>query len=207
MRLLIIDNDGTSLEELKDICTHSGYLITTVRHTDITPGIADGYDLVVLSSGYWYSDEAKQKAAYDAELELIRSTTVPVFGICIGMLLLHAAEGQPLPQLDIPASGFRDITLTPEGQQLTGLPAQLTVYEDHTRYVPEPSPNFVALATSPGYVEIMMHRTKPQLGVQFHPEIGEQAEALFAQLANTLLQRAKNSRLDTKPLEDQPVQQ
>lgn len=192
MRLLVIDNDGTSLEELKDICTHSGYLITTVRHTDITPDIADGYDLVVLSSGYWYDDEAKQKAAYDAELELIRTTTVPIFGICIGMQLLHAAEGQQVPLLDIPASGFRDIAVTPEGQQLTGLPAQITVYKDHTRCVAAPSPNYATLATSPGYTEIMLHRTKPQLGVQFHPEIGEQAEVLFAQLANALLQqRAK----------------
>ena len=186
MRLLLVNNDSDTWEELRGVTHAAGYEVTPVHCSTIGAIDPRGYDMAVLSGGWWYDDPDELLHTYAEELAFIRSSPIPVLGICLGMQLMHVSLDQAVPLLDEPQSGYKLITVTTAGQTIGGLPATMNVFKNHTRAVVTADPAFQVLATSPGHVEMMLHRTRPLLGVQFHPEVGPIDEA--ADLLHTLIQ-------------------
>lgn len=172
MNILLIDNSSDTFRELQETVTAAGHSATSITHKEILLYPVDEYDLVILSGGWWYDDELELLRAYADELELIRTCPIPLFGICLGMQLMHVALDRAVPLLDTPQSGFADISVTEAGIR-QGLPPRMHVFKNHTQGVIEADPIFEVLARSPGHVEMMQHRERPMLGVQFHPEVGE----------------------------------
>lgn len=185
MNLLLIDNQSDTFADLETVAVAAGHDVTTISHRDIVHYEASEYDAVVLSGGWWYDDEVELLEQYADEIGLIRACPVPILGICIGMQLMHVAEDQAVPLLDGPQTGSKHILITDIGQKQYGFPAEMEVHKNHTRGIIEVDPDFDVLATSPGHVEMMIHRSKPLLGVQFHPEVGSVDSA--AKLLNQLL--------------------
>lgn len=193
MRLLIVNNDSDTWEELLDVAQTAGHQVTPVHCRAIGAIDPRGYDMAVLSGGWWYDEPEELLENYAEELEFIRSAPIPILGICIGMQLMHVSLDQAVPLLDQPQSGYKPIEVSEVGQEIFGFPSVMNVFKNHTRAVIEADPHFDVLATSPGHIEIMMHRERPLLGVQFHPEVGPVVEA--ADLFDTLLLALKPSRL------------
>jgi len=189
MKVLLVNNDSDTFDELQDLCIRSGYDVNVVHCTAIPLQSISKYDLAVLSGGYWYDDPYQHLETYKLELELIRTCPIPIVGICIGMLLMHTAVNQEVPHLDEPQSGLKAIHITPHGQLVLGLPETITVHKNHTMGIVDPLPHFIVLGTSPGHVEILRHTTQPMLGMQFHPEIGdpEAMVELFKKLVDTVI--------------------
>lgn len=190
MHILLVSNDPSNWEEIVTMVESVADQVTQVHHSELLGVDTTQFDLVVLSGGWWYDDPVELLERYAAELELIRKSTTPIFGICIGMQLMHVAVDQAVPLLDVPQHGFEVINVTAEGQQLFGFDETMRVYKLHTRGVLTADLNFEVLAHSPGHIEIMRHRTRPLLGVQFHPESEEtldQAKALFLKLIAPLV--------------------
>ena len=177
MNVLLIDNSSDTFVELQEIVMRAGHSVTSITYREIPLYPADAYQLVILSGGWWYDDEVELLREYAEELELIRTCPVPLLGICIGMQLMHVALDRAVPLLDEPQSGRKDIAVTEAGMR-AGLPPRMQVHKNHTRGIIEADPIFEVLAMSPGHVEIMQHRERPMLGVQFHPEIGEADECV-----------------------------
>lgn len=170
MKILLVDNDTDSYDALFAMCAYDGNDVAQLHHSKLHDYNVEEFDLIVLSGGWWYDDPTELLEKYAAEIELIRGSRVPILGICIGMQLMHVACEQAVPLLDKKQSGFKEIRINERGQEFFGLPEQLTVFKHHTRGVLAADPEFEVLADSPGHVEIMRHRTKPLVGVQFHPE-------------------------------------
>lgn len=190
MHILLVDNDTESWDKLLAMASASGNTLTSLNHRELTTHDTSAYDLIVLSGGWWYDDFDELRQVYAGELELIRTSSVPILGICIGMQLMHVALEGDVPLLDAAQNGFQTITLSPTAQQLFDLPEKIEVFKYHTRGVLAPDSEFELLGTSPGHIEIMRHRTRPLLGVQFHPEAEptlEQSQALFAKLIRPLV--------------------
>lgn len=179
MNVLLVNNDTTAenWRELQAVCGALGFTITAAHHSELLTVDMSLFDLAILSGGWWYDDETELLREYAAELQFINTATLPVFGICIGMQLMHVALDQAVPLLDEEQGGFKEITVTERGQQLFGLSHTTTVFKNHTRGVAEADPNFDVLAYSPGHVEIIRHQTRPLIGVQFHPESESSIEA------------------------------
>ena len=197
MRILLIDNDTDtdSWEKLLAMVSTTGNIVTPLNHRELAAHDTSAYDLIVLSGGWWYDDFEELRQVYASELNLIRTSTVPILGICIGMQLMHVALEGDVPLLDAPQNGFQPITLTPTAQELFGLPETIEVFKYHTRGVLTPDDEFELLGTSPGHIEIMRHRTRPLLGVQFHPEsepTTERSRRLFDKLASSLIHTQAN---------------
>lgn len=195
MRILLIDNDTDSWEKLLAMVSTTGNIVTPLNHRELTGHNTSAYDLIVLSGGWWYDDFEELRQVYASELDLIRTSTVPILGICIGMQLMHVALEGDVPLLDAPQNGFQPISLTPTAQKLFELPATIEVFKYHTRGVLTPDDEFELLGTSPGHIEIMRHRTRPLLGVQFHPEsepTPERSRRLFDKLASSLIHTQAN---------------
>ncbi|MGB4762310.1 MAG: gamma-glutamyl-gamma-aminobutyrate hydrolase family protein [Candidatus Saccharimonas sp.] len=190
MRILLVDNDTDSWDKLLAMVSTPGNEVTTLNHRELHTHDTTGYDLIVLSGGWWYDDFDELRQIYAGELQLIRTSTIPIIGICIGMQLMHVALEGDVPLLDARQDGFQPISLTPTAQKLFELPAIIEVFKYHTRGVLTPDDEFELLATSPGHIEIMRHRTRPLLGVQFHPESEptvERSRELFARLIRPLV--------------------
>ena len=181
MKLLLIDNDSDTLIELRALCDSLDYDVSTVHCSQLAAHDAANYDLIVLSGGFWYDDELQHIAAYADELQLIQSSQTPIIGICLGMQLMHVAFSGHVPLLDEPQSGAKQITISPLGMEILGLPEHITVQKNHTRGVISALEHFDVLGHSHTHLEIMRHKSLPFLGVQFHPEIGdrEQNKALL----------------------------
>ncbi len=180
MKVLLVNNDSDTWQELQDVAAAAGYEVTPIHHSAIGAIEPRGYDAAILSGGWLYEavegpelGAIKTLAVYAEELEFIRSAPIPILGICVGMQLMHVAVDQALPMLDEPQHGWKEIDVNIAGQILFGFPEKLTVFKNHTNAVVATDPQFELLATSPGHAEITLHRTKPLLGVQFHPEVGK----------------------------------
>lgn len=177
MKVLLINNDSDTWSKLVTVVRATGYDVTTSHHSDIGSIDIGAYDLAILSGGWWYDDPIELLKEYAEELHFIRTTPIPIFGICIGMQLMHVAVDQAVPLMDEPQSGDKIISINKTGQQLFGFPDELEVFKNHTRAIYETDPQFELLAEAEGHVEIMRHKTRPLLGVQFHPEAGPVDEA------------------------------
>lgn len=184
MNILLVNNSSSTFAELQQTVVAAGHNVTSITHKEIPDYPAADYDAAVLSGGWWYDDEVELLEQYAEELGFIRTCPIPLLGICIGMQLMHVALDQAVPLLDVPQEGYKPITVTPLGQR-AGLPESMLVYKLHTRGIFEPDSSFDTLATSPGHIEIIRHKTRPMLGVQFHPEVSDDvagAAANFNQL-------------------------
>lgn len=172
MKVLLIDNASDTFSELRHTIEAAGHEVTAITHTTISTQAITTYDIAILSGGWWYDDEAELLKQYAEELEFIRTCPLPLLGICIGMQLMHVAFDRVVPLLDEPQSGYKTITVSEIGVR-SGLPPTLHVFKNHTRGIIAADPTFDVLATSPGHIEIIQHKERPMLGVQFHPEVGE----------------------------------
>lgn len=193
MKILLVNNDSDTWSKLETVVRATGYEVTPVHHSVIGAIDARAYDVAILSGGWWYDDPIQLLNEYAEELQLIRATPIPILGICIGMQLMHVAIDQAVPLMDDPQSGDRKIMINETGQKLFNLPAELEVFKNHTRAIFETDPRFEILAvssTSPKFTEMMIHKEKLLLGVQFHPEAGpvDAAAERIKTLINGLLQ-------------------
>lgn len=188
MKILIVDNDTDTLLEMQQLCLRNGHEITTIHCNEISLAFAQSHDMVLLTGGYWYDDPLQHLQTYQKEIAFIRETTLPILGICIGMQLMQLAYSGEVPELDERQTGSKEISVTPLGQKLLDLPEKIIVYKNHSRGVLSIPSQFDVLATSPDHIEIMKHKTKPLVGVQFHPEMGDEKEMdeLFMKLLSLL---------------------
>lgn len=170
MKVLLVNNDSDTWNELQATATEAGYEVTPIHHSAIGAIDPRGYDIAILSGGWWYDDEVELLHNYAEELQFIKSAPIPILGICIGFQLMHVAMDQAVPLLDEPQHGIKTIDINVAGQMLFGFPPVMKVFKNHTRAVIETDPQFELLASSPGYAEITLHKKRPLLGVQFHPE-------------------------------------
>jgi GMP synthase-like glutamine amidotransferase len=174
LRGLVVNNDTEpdNWALLQEVVAAAGYIVTPVHHSAIGAIDARGYDFAILSGGWWASDQdvSEVLTVYAEELRFIEESGIPILGICVGMLLMHVALDQAAPVLDEKQFGYKEIDITIAGRALFGFPETLSVFKNHDRAVIETDPTFEVLATSDVCTEIILHKTKQLLGVQFHPE-------------------------------------
>lgn len=190
----MVNNDSDTWDELQDVVRAAGHKITSVNHDQIHTVHAEYYDLAILSGGWWYTNQVDLLNEYADELQFIMVAPIPILGICIGMQLMHVALNQAVPLMDDPQSGDRLINVNEAGRELTGFSEKMIVHKNHTRAIYEIDPHFEILATSENnFTEMMRHRSKPLLGVQFHPEVGDEKECadIINKLINALMSHKK----------------
>lgn len=196
MKVLLVNNDSDTWSKLVKVVEATGYDVNPVHHSAIGAIDSRGYDVAILSGGWWadYQEIPEVLDMYAEEIAFIKETPIPIVGICVGMQLQHVALNQAVPLMDEPQSGDKPISINARGQELFGLPPKLEVFKNHTRAIFETDPQFEILATSstsPKFTEMMIHKEKPLLGVQFHPEMGpvDAAAERIKMLIKGLLER------------------
>jgi anthranilate synthase component 2 len=108
-------------------------------------------------------------------MELIRALpeSTPLLGVCLGHQALGAAYGAKVGRAPEPVHG-KVSRINHDGSGIfASLPSPLEAGRYHSLMVEEesiPAELEVTARTDDGLVMALQHRSRPQFGVQFHPE-------------------------------------
>ncbi len=157
----------------------TGELPVVVEHDRV--GLADlgRFSHVVLSPGPGHPDDA---ADFSVGRDVLRAGDRPVLGVCLGMQGLVTTYGGVVARIR-PAHG--DVAaVTHVGTGLfAGVPSPLPVVRYHSLAAVEvPEVLQVTARSADGVVMAVAHRSRPLVGVQFHPEsvLSEHGDRLVA---------------------------
>lgn len=190
MRVLLIDNYDSFVSNLAHYLGEAvGAAPTLIRNDQWDwPRIRDaGFDAIVISPG---PGRPERDADIGVSRDVLLHARIPVLGVCLGhQAIVHVNHGRVVHAPE-PMHG-RNSLVEHDGQGLfDGLPSPLEVVRYHSLLAAEPLPASlrVTARSSDGLVMALEHTTRPQWGVQFHPEsinteFGRQLIRNFVELA------------------------
>jgi para-aminobenzoate synthetase len=126
------------------------------------------FDNVVISPGPGRPD---LEADFGVCAEAIRRCEKPLLGVCLGLQGIGWVEGGEVVQAPEQMHG-RVAEIDHDGSPLfTGIPSPFQATRYHSLALAHPLPSSLReTATAEGVPMAIEHRTRPQWGVQFHPE-------------------------------------
>ena len=175
MRVLLVNNNTKHLEELK--AALSPHTLEIVMYQ---PGVQFKWqdkDLVVLSGGGGEGNEINDTVDqgqlwYEDEMKFILQCPKPIVGICMGFEVIARAFGSAVEEMEDEVLGFKKLTATKKGSFRLGQD-NLRQYEAHKWRVGDISTKeFDILADSTSGMEVILHKLRPIIASQFHPEKG-----------------------------------
>ena len=175
MKILLVNNNTIHLEYLLEALAGNEVEVVNYR-----PGVKFNHqdkDVIILSGGGGEGLEINDKYRrrqlwYQDQMEFVRRADKPVIGICMGFEVIARAFGAPVKQLKSGLiHGYFQLNTTPQGRQVLSKD-HLVQFKAHSWHVPQAPKDFAVLATSTDGIEIIQHKTRPILAVQFHPEKG-----------------------------------
>jgi para-aminobenzoate synthetase len=172
VRWLVVDNHDSythNLVQLLAVATGTDPVV--VSDDDVAPGELDltGFTGIVVSPGPGHPANARDFAL---SADVLARAEVPVLGVCLGMQGIALAEGAVVDPAPRPRHGFVDRVRHTGTSVLAGLPQEFAATRYHSFRVAEPLPaTLEPLAwAEDGVLMALRHRTRPLVGVQFHPE-------------------------------------
>ncbi|MGN2637507.1 glutamine amidotransferase-related protein [Nocardia takedensis] len=166
-RVLVVNNGTLSLPQLRGRFEELGSDTDAVPAASVPARVDGRYQAIVLSG--------TKVRAYDSDyyaplIDLVTTTSVPVFGICGGMQIIAVAAGARL--IDGPSRvGGHDATVDTAEPLFEHVGSTVTVFHRHTLYVREAPPGFRAIGHSAhASVEFLRSEDGRIHGAQAHLE-------------------------------------
>jgi GMP synthase (glutamine-hydrolysing) len=131
----------------------------------------------------------KDPASYLEIFAWIKSTELPVLGICFGHQIIGLLHGA-LASRQKEDRDWQTVEVIADCPLFDKLGSEIELMEDHCECVSIPE-GFIHVAVSDACVnEAMMHESKPLYGVQFHPEVsGNHGAIVIENFVNICLRR------------------
>jgi len=171
MQTLLIDNHDSFTYNLFQLLAEvNGSEPILVRNDEATwDELARlDFDNVVISPGPGRPDVASD---FGVCTEAIRHCERPLLGVCLGHQGIGWVEGGRVGRAPEPMHG-RVVEIKHDGSPLfAGIPSPFRATRYHSLALTHPlSPSLREIASCDGVPMALEHRTRPQWGVQFHPE-------------------------------------
>lgn len=139
-----------------------------ISFSKLTPKSILGFDAIIFS-GCTLKDNAYLKRV--ANVAWLKSADVPMLGICAGAHILGHLFGAKISKQKKPSIGVHPIRITKENPFFRDIPFTFNVYSLHGNQVSLPK-DFITIASSKETKnEIIVHNSRPVVGVSFHPEV------------------------------------
>jgi GMP synthase-like glutamine amidotransferase len=144
------------------------------------PGIKFNYedkDLAILSGGGGEGRELHDKVKptnrlwYEDEMKFVHNCKKPIIGICMGFEVIATAFGAKLSEMPVKGiEEYQPVKTTLKGFKKFKI-KNLKQFEGHDYCIKDvPAKHFEVLAKSETGIEIIKHKSKPIIAMQFHPE-------------------------------------
>jgi GMP synthase (glutamine-hydrolysing) len=130
-------------------------------------------EAIILSGSVAHLKDKDVASEYEAEVDLIIKSAVPVLGICFGHQLIGKAFGSNIGSLPKFLDKLQDIEILEPNEIMKSWKVGdlLRVYQSHQDFVDNTPQHFMCLAKSTSCsVEAMKHETRPIYGTQAHIE-------------------------------------
>ncbi|WP_435345178.1 anthranilate synthase component II [Haloarchaeobius sp. HRN-SO-5] len=126
-------------------------------------------DGIVVSPGPGTPDEA------GVSIPVFRDLSYPTLGVCLGHQALCAANGAPVENAPTVVHGKPSVVTHDGDGVFAGLPERIRVGRYHSlavarEHLPESLDETATTDDERGVLMAVRHRTRPHVGVQFHPE-------------------------------------
>jgi para-aminobenzoate synthetase len=165
MKILLIDNETTLLDELKRLIPGKE---VTRKWNDLQDIETDIYDLIILSGGSKFGVEEKLKEL-QPEINIILNTNKPIVGICLGAELIVEAYDGHLEKMGNREKGLKTVKVTSDNEVFQGRDS-FEAYENHSWKIVNAPDDFEVLAKTNTSIAAVKHKHRPVWGLQFHPE-------------------------------------
>ena len=179
MKVLLLDNYDSYTYNLYDliarVCSELPVVVRAdVPYEEIEKIIEqNGVDCIVISPGPGSPAIAKDIGSV---LTVLEKSELPILGVCLGLQALAHVNGSQVIPASVPRHGFvSDIVLTEVARKSdlwVGFPNKFKAVRYHSLAVSD-IPECLrveAITNDDDAVMALSHKTKPQFGVQFHPE-------------------------------------
>ncbi|WP_068269671.1 aminodeoxychorismate synthase [Aldersonia kunmingensis] len=173
MRTLLIDNyDSFTYNLFQLLSSVNGAEPVVVRNDDVADIVdldLDSFDNVVISPGPGRPDNVRD---FGISAQVVREASIPLLGICLGHQGIVVGAGGQIDPAPTPRHGYLDPVHHDRSDLFAGVPQDFTVVRYHSLCAIEPLPAEleVTARTPDGVVMAVRHRSRPQWGLQFHPE-------------------------------------
>jgi para-aminobenzoate synthetase len=196
MKTLLLDNyDSFTFNLFQLLAETNGEDPVVVRHDGATWEELRGWDFdnIVISPGPGRPDRA---ADFGVCAEAVRSAEVPVLGVCLGHQGLACFAGGSVVHAPEVMHGRLSAVYHDGSALFAGIPQGFQAVRYHSLCVarPLPAPLEPIAWTSDGIVMGVVHRERPLLGVQFHPEsiCTEHGRRLLENFRDLTARRSRN---------------
>ncbi len=172
MKTLLIDNyDSFTYNLFQLLAEANGDEPTVVRNDAASWEELEKleFDNIVVSPG---PGSPHHEGDFGVCAEAIKQAKAPLLGVCLGhqgLAWVHGGNVLPAPEV---MHGRISAVLHDDSPLFAGIPREFQAVRYHSLCVEQPLPaDLEAIAqTSDGVIMAVAHRTRPQWGVQFHPE-------------------------------------
>ena len=172
MKTLLIDNYDSFTYNLFQLLSEANGEEPIVVRNDAMSweelAASRDFDNIVISPGPGNPD---READFGVCAAAIRESEVPLLGVCLGHQGLCSAYGGKVVHAPEAMHGRLSAVTHEDGGIFAGLPREFQVVRYHSLCVEDLPEELEATAwTTDGILMGVAHRTKPQWGLQFHPE-------------------------------------
>jgi para-aminobenzoate synthetase len=173
MKTLLIDNyDSFTYNLFQLLSEANGEEPIVVRNDELSwaeIAASRDFDNVVISPGPGNPD---REGDFGVCAEAIRDSEVPLLGVCLGHQGLCSVHGAKVVHAPEAMHGRLTAVLHEDAPMFAGLPREFQVVRYHSLCIEQPLPEELEATawTSDGILMGVAHRTRPQWGLQFHPE-------------------------------------
>ena len=168
---------GTSEPLIEVVKKFSECAVVGYTEVDKNYQVDQDIDAVIISGSKARIVESSNRTMFEGTINLIKTCSLPILGICYGHQLLCWAFGAKVGSLPQPVfDQFEKVRVVDVDEIFAGFAKQDTIplSESHYDYVLKESldkAGMELLADSVSCeVEAVKHKSKPFYGVQFHPE-------------------------------------
>ena len=171
LRTLLIDNADSFTLNLFHLLAEVNECAPTLVPNDWAEfelSVLDEFDNVVLSPGPGIPE---RPADFGICAEVVEHSQIPVLGVCLGHQGIAHVHGGAVVHAPEPRHG-RVSQISNTGTELfAGVPTPFSAVRYHSLAVTDlPDCLEVTAWSEDGVIQALRHRTRPQWGVQFHPE-------------------------------------
>lgn len=168
MKILLINNHTIHNKELVDFLPG---IVSVLNREDLKNDINfSEYDLIVFSGGSDVPTAMRHPDIYSEEIEIIKNQNIPILGVCLGSEIINIAFGGTLKSLNSKIEGEYKISILNEDiRNILG--DSILVQEAHGLGIDNIPECLDVVAISDYGPEILIHKERSILALQFHPEI------------------------------------